>query len=106
TAGRARLSSRSRVVGGPVIAQCTIGSTACLYSVDLGMNVPVMPRIVCAATRICSDPLPCYSRLINFRPCQLSHRSCITGPYGVLLAAFALGADEAPVVHNCFLRLV
>ena len=31
----------------------------------------ITPQIACAATRICSDPLPCYSRLINSRPCQL-----------------------------------
>src|SRR5215467_8988528 len=35
----ARLSSGPRVVAGPVIAQCTIGSTACLCSVGLEMNV-------------------------------------------------------------------
>ena len=34
-----RLSSGPRVVAGPVIAQCTTGSTACLCSADLGMNV-------------------------------------------------------------------
>src|SRR5262252_3223618 len=55
---------------------------------------PVMPPIACAATRICSDPLPCYSRLINFRPCQFVQvramsRQVLVGPYGVLLAAFA-----------------
>jgi len=71
----ARLSSGPRVVGGPIIAQCTIGSTACLCSADLGMNVRSMPQIACAATRICSDPLPCYSRLINSRPCQLNDGS-------------------------------
>ena len=38
---------------------------------------PDLPQIACAANRICSDPLPCYSRLINSRPCQLSHGSCI-----------------------------
>jgi hypothetical protein len=38
---------------------------------------PVMPPIACAATRICSDPLACYSGLINSRPCQLTHGSCL-----------------------------
>ena len=67
--------SRSLIVAGLVDRTIASGD----QTPDLGADKrPPMPQIACAATRICSDPLPCYSRLINSRPCQLGGADGLT----------------------------